>query len=741
MILNHFTTLVELLRWRALHQPNQRAYTFLLDGGREEALLTYGELDWQARAIAAQLQDLGARGERALLFYPSGLAFISAFFGCLYAGVVAVPTYPPKRKRRDSRLLMLQKDAQANVVLTTPSILAQFEQQQAKMPELAALHWLDTTRFAPDAAQMWQPATRSTIKGDSLAFLQYTSGSTGTPKGVMVTHRNLLHNQQMIKEAFGHSKKSVVVGWLPLFHDMGLIGNVLQPLYLGIPCHLMSPTAFIQQPIRWLRAISRLSMSQKDKTITSGGPNFAYELCVRKISPHQRNQLDLSRWQVAFNGAEPVRAETLQRFCAAFAAAGFRREAFHPCYGMAEATLMITAAQYDAVPIIHHLEEKALLENRVRVQDHGRAMVGCGQARFGQKIVIVDPQSKTRCAADQIGEIWVSGSSVAQGYWKQAARTKETFHAYLHETQEGPFLRTGDLGYLSHGELFITGRLKDLIIIRGRNHYPQDIEQSVEPSHPALRSGCSAAFSVEHEREERLVVCVEIKRTARRKIAEQIDEVINAIRQAVLEAHEIAPYAIVLLKTATIPKTSSGKIKRQRCRMMFLEDRLQVIGAWYAPHLASPEPTGDHQAPLLSGDRANAAVIQDWMIRSLSRALKIPAASIDPSRSFAELGLDSVMMVELAQQLQASLPASRQIDATVAWNFPSIDALARHLAADPPPNERENGENGKTKPKESTDALLSAHIETLSDDEMAALLLTELTLSQQARCLHPRLKE
>jgi acyl-CoA synthetase (AMP-forming)/AMP-acid ligase II len=403
-------------------------------------------LDLQAFAIATSLQNLGASGERALLIYPPGLEFIAAFFGCLYAGVVAVPAYPPRRNQSLSRLQSIVADAGATIALTTKTVLSNVERQFTQSPTLQALHWLATDNIASDLAQAWlQPA----ISSDTLAFLQYTSGSTGTPKGVMVSHGNLLHNEQMIQQAMQHTEKTIVVGWLPLFHDMGLIGNVLQPLYLGIPCILMSPVAFLQRPLRWLQAISRY------KATTSGGPNFAYELCVSKITNEQRETLDLSSWDVAFNGAEPVRAETLERFATAFEPYGFRREAFYPCYGMAETTLLVSGGLKAALPVLTTVQGDALEQHRVvsasGENDEVRTLVGCGQTLLEQQIVIAHPDTLTRCQPPFVGEIWVWGNSVAQGYWNRPEETQTTFRAYLADTGEGPFLRTGDLGFLQDG--------------------------------------------------------------------------------------------------------------------------------------------------------------------------------------------------------------------------------------------------------------------------------------------------
>uniref|UniRef100_UPI001F27A166 fatty acyl-AMP ligase n=1 Tax=Calothrix rhizosoleniae TaxID=888997 RepID=UPI001F27A166 len=482
---SNITNLVNLVRHRNQNQADNIAFTFLANGETEEASLTYQELDKKARAIAAVLQSMKVSGERALLLYQPGLEFIAAFFGCLYAGVIAVPVYPPRRNHHSNRLQAIVSDAQATIALTTASVFSNIEKTLKSEPELAILRCITTDEIDHNKANGWQPPY---IENDTLAFLQYTSGSTGTPKGVMVSHGNLMHNSQIIYQCFGHTAKSQGVIWLPLYHDMGLIGGILQPLYGSFPVTLMSPTAFVKKPYRWLQAISHYQAT------TSGGPNFAYDLCVRQITPEQRATLDLSSWDVAFTGAEPIRAQTLERFATTFADCGFRREAFYPCYGMAETTLIVSGGVKAEPPIIHHvngseLEQKRVMETTGQ-QEGDKAVVGCGKTWLDHKIVIVDPKSLTPCPSGKVGEIWVSGSSVASGYWNQPEQTQQTFYNYLADTDERPFLRTGDLGFLHNGELFVTSRLKDLIIISGRNHSPQDIEYTVEQCHHALRPNC-----------------------------------------------------------------------------------------------------------------------------------------------------------------------------------------------------------------------------------------------------------
>ena len=674
-----FPTLIEILRWRALQQPEQKAFSFLQDGEVEGSNLTYGELDSQARAIAALLQSQGVSGERALLLYPPGLEFIAAFFGCLYAQVVAVPAYPPRLNRPMPRLQAIVADAQATVVLTTTTILTQMERQLLQAPNFKMMQWLTTDSIPSGLEDSWQEMA---VNGDTLAFLQYTSGSTAAPKGVMVSHGNIRHNESIIQKAMQHTEKTIFVGWLPLFHDMGLIGNMLQPLYLGIPCILMSPVAFLQSPLRWLQAISR------SKATTSGGPNFAYDLCVSKITEEQRVTLDLSHWEVAFNGSEPIRAQTIERFTAAFEPCGFRREAFYPCYGMAETTLIVSGGLKAAPPVLLSVQQSALGQNQVvdatSEEVYAQTLVGCGQPLQDLQIVIAHPETATRCVPNQVGEIWVTGPSVAVGYWNRTEQTEQTFQAYLTDSGEGPFLRTGDLGFLWEGELFITGRLKDLIVIRGRNHYPQDIEKTVEQSHPALQLSSSAAFSIEAADEEQLVVAIEVKRTYLRNL--DIGEVIGAIRQAVVEEHELKVYGVLLLKTGSIPKTSSGKIQRHACKAGFLNESLDIVGSSILEDSYTQESevmlTSEALRALKPQERRLklASYLQEQVALVLRRTL----LQLNFQQPLSIVGLDSLMAIELQHRIETNLgvvlPMTRflqdsSIDELVGEVFAQLTAL------------------------------------------------------------------
>ncbi|HLG63726.1 MAG TPA: fatty acyl-AMP ligase [Ktedonosporobacter sp.] len=568
------STFVDILTKRAQRQPEQIAYTFLNFGKEADASLTYKDLHRQARSIAIKLQSLGYQGKPALLLYPSGLEYIAAFFGCLYAGAIAVPIYPPDSDRLLPRIQAIINDTQATVALTTAKTQDDILRRFMHLPELQRLHWITTDDIPVSLNQHWQ---KPELTEDSLAFLQYTSGSTSTPKGVMVSHGNLLHNSEANRIQMGLDEKDRGVSWLPIFHDLGLIIGILQPLYTGYHTVLMAPTAFIQRPLRWLQAMADY------KATVSYAPNFAYDLCIRRTSPEDRAKLDLSHWQVALNGAEPVRSETLREFVATFEPSGFHPDTFMPAYGLAEATAMVSGKQRRAPFIVKHVN-KTLLEQHYVVDttpddQNAQLVVSCGKVVAGQQVIIVHPESLTRCQPEEIGEIWVAGGSIAQGYFGKAEETSNTFHAYLPDSGEGPFLRTGDLGFMQNGEVFITGRLKDLIIIKGRNHYPQDIEYVVEQSSPIIRAGCSVAFSIDAAHEERLVVVAEVRIPQNGltpgEIVQKIDETTKAIRRNVAETHEITVHQVVLVKVGEVPKTSSGKLQRRACRTRYLAGSLK----------------------------------------------------------------------------------------------------------------------------------------------------------------------
>jgi len=654
-------TLIDILRDRALRQPEQVAYTFLVDGEGQAVSLTYGALAQRVGAIAARLLDCCREGDRALLLYPPGLDYIAAFLGCLSAGVVAVPAYPPRPNRALERLHSLVADAGATVVLTTPEISTRLDQ----LPELHGLKRL--------AEADWGAAELPEVTLGDLAFLQYTSGSTDAPKGVMVSHGNLLHNLAGIQERFGYSANSLGVIWLPPYHDMGLIGGVLQPLYGGFPVVLMSPLMFVQSPVRWLRAIAQYGAT------TSGGPSFAYEQCVQRVKPEQVADLDLSRWEVAFNGAEPIQAEVLARFTELVKPCGFRREAFFPCYGLAEATLMVAGKGKGMPEVIKRLRKSALERHEaIAAEDEADycQVVSCGQGLSGQDLRIVHPETLQLVPDGQVGEIWVAGASVALGYWQREKETGKAFGMALLNGSGDLFLRTGDLGFLEGDELFVTGRLKDLLIIRGRNYYPQDIEKIVKNCHSSVSLNSGAAFTVNMNGFEQFVVMQEVNRAALNDL--DGDEVVGSIRQAISEHFDLQVHAILLLKPGKIPRTSSGKIQRSVCRMSFVVSAVEEVWHWTNAESESEVDRADGQSESTKFELPTELEVQDWLIANLAIYLRVQPDEIDISQSFAYYGLDSSVAVSLTGELSDWLHLEK-LDPMLFWEYPNIEALAQHL--------------------------------------------------------------
>jgi acyl-CoA synthetase (AMP-forming)/AMP-acid ligase II/acyl carrier protein len=668
------STVVSLLAMRAEQQPCRVAYTFVTEGGGEQEV-TYSELDQRARAIACRLADLGLPGQRAVLLYPPGLDYITAFFGCLYAGVIAVPACPPDPTRLDrslARLAAIVRDAMPSAVLTTAAVSTAIKSLPGSAPEVSRLPVMATDVVPAEYSPAWEPPP---VSAESIALLQYTSGSTAAPKGVVLTHQNLMSNSALIFRLFRHSPQSRAVSWLPLHHDMGLIGGIIQPLYGGFPVTLMAPADFLRRPLRWLQEISRT------RATTSGGPNFAYDLCVRKTTPEERRQLDLSSWQSAFNGSEPVRAETMENFARAFASAGFRREAFHPCYGLAEATLIVTGGMAWSRLGTKSLDAEALRYGQAipgAADARSRGLVSCGVASGQRHVIVVDPDTRVERAAGQVGEIWISGRGVAESYWRRPEETRQTFGARLADTGEGPFLRSGDLGFVLGRELVVTGRIKDLIVIRGRNHHPQDIELTAERSSPVLRQGCAAAFAVASGDQERLVVAHEVIRQAGQV---NIGEVADAIRAAVAAQHEVGVHTVVLLPPGGIPKTSSGKVQRGLCAAKFADGLLPELGrstisqvdtaaSWHRIHL--------DRASLLS---APAGPRHD-MLRDYLSALVASSCGIDPAEVAADaplltLGVDSYAVISIQHSIQADLGV--HVTASDLAHAASITDLAHRL--------------------------------------------------------------
>ncbi len=564
-------TMVALLEERARLAPNDCALRFLSDRGKLEAELSFADVQKKSSAIARELSARGARPQdRALLLFPPGPEFLIAWFGCLYANVIAVPLMPPRRAGgRDSSAAIIA-DCDPRFALTTTSFVSTIREDMVARFADFHLDWLMIDLNEP-AAEGEAPTH---CDPSDIAFLQYTSGSTADPKGVMVSHANLIANLEMIRQAFGNSKHSTYLSWVPLYHDMGLILNVLQAIYVGAATILMSPVSFLQRPLLWLRAIADF------KAEVAGGPNFAFDHCIARFQPSQMEGVDLSGWKLAFNAAEPVRAGTLKRFAETFAPYGFDARAFYPCYGMAEATVLMSAGPRGRGAVVRKVSKASLQKLRAEPptdKSDMQPIVGCGAAAAGTTIAIVDPESRKELPPLHIGEVWARGPHVAQGYWRKPEVTAEIFGAEIANKPGLAWLRSGDLGFFdTEGELYIAGRIKDVIIIRGRNYYPQDIEHTVQMADATLRQGFGAAFTIsDADGPERLIIVQEVERTQRNRT--DLNDVAGNIREAVAEVYELSVFRVVLVGPGTVPKTTSGKIQRRLTRQLWQDNALDIL--------------------------------------------------------------------------------------------------------------------------------------------------------------------
>lgn len=581
------SSLAELLEQQAARRPDVAAVTVYSDRPGERPSLSFAGLHAQAASLACRLAAETSPGDRALLIFPSSLEFVVAYFACLMAGVVAVPMMPPRRNANHDASAAIMADCAPCLALSLTADPDPRGTLRERLAERGIRHL--PIALAPEPVAAAGPPRGAT----ELAFLQYTSGSTSAPKGVMVSHRNLLDNLEMMRVRLGNHADSAHVSWIPLYHDLGLIMNLLQPIYLGAPCVLMTPSGFMHRPLNWLRAI------HDHRAEVAAAPNFAYDLCVDRFRPEQMEGIDLGGWKIALNGAEPVRASTLARFAATFAPYGFDARAMRPAYGLAEATLLVSAAARGAETRIREVSAAGLKAGRVAAPEHMQdvsRIASCGSAMDGLSLAIVDSETRRRLPSGQIGEIWIQASSVACGYWQRAAESEATFRARIAtgaedgEDEDGTWLRTGDLGHLdADGELYIAGRLKDVMIVRGVNHYPQDIEATVAASHPSLRRDHGAAFAItDEEGAERIVVVQEVERTQRHALSEA--EVASAVQAAVVNNHDVALHRIVLIRPGTLPKTTSGKIQRGLARRRWLEGALE-------PWSPVPAPAGQFAVP------------------------------------------------------------------------------------------------------------------------------------------------
>ncbi len=673
--------LVTVLRRYAETRPDQVIYTFLPSGGGSPEEITYGRLDERARQIATWLRagPISPRQPVVLLFRP-GLDYIHAFFGCLYAGHLPVPAYLPTHARHLTRLEAIVEDATAGFVLTGSHELETITRLAPQSRVAAICEW----RILDESRSYRSDWVDPLLNAADVAFIQYTSGSTSAPRGVMVAHGNVLANVRSCAWVSETNAQTVMVHWLPPYHDFGLIGGILHPLVVGCHCVFMSPSSFLVNPLRWLRAISDY------RGTVIGGPNFAFDLCARSINATQRASLDLSTVRVVFNGAEPVRQRTLERFNRAFAVSGFQPKAWYPAYGLAESTLMVSgrwAASHGRSPSSLSVCQSSLRKDRVvplgetAANEDAIILVNHGRALPDHTVAIVNPDTRCACPEDQVGEIWVSGPSVAQGYWGRPGEYAATFAASIadvppKQAREEHYLRTGDLGFLHDGDLYVCGRAKDLIIINGQNIYPQDVELVSSTSHPAVRENGAAAFAVAEENAERLVVVQELD------TGQKADEGIEAaIAAAITDTLGLPPDEIILLKAGRIPRTSSGKVQRRRCRQELLEGKLPIVRRWSRPLASAMAPDRDRgvvdtepQTP----SPFRAADVETYLRTAMARWLDVDPKSIDTGQLFVVYGFDSIIATQVARDLGDWL--QRPVATTVFLDHPSISQLARHLS-------------------------------------------------------------
>jgi 8-amino-7-oxononanoate synthase len=659
-------SLADLLERRAADDRDRAAYTFLVDGETDAETISYGELDRRSAAIAAAVGERCELGDRIVILLPPGLDFIAAFLACSYAGAVAVPAFrptPARLARMLPKLARIAEDSGATAVLTHAALRDRVQAEDGL--GLPGLSWLAVDEIPEGAANGWR---RPPVSPDDLALLQYTSGSTAQPKGVMVTQGNLLANLDFQQRQFRIDQSTEGVMWVPPYHDLGLVGGILLSLYNGNHVTLMSPWHFLQRPYRWLEALSRT------RSTHTGAPNFALELCVRRTTEEERAALDLSSIRMMLSGGEPVRADTLERFSRAFSVAGFDPGAFSPAYGLAEATLMVASVPLGRAPTRCALDARALRDGVARPSTDGetrRVLVSCGTPAPDDDVRIVDPDTEEQLPHGRVGEIWLRGPSVARGYWNRPELTERVFGARSAGSPE-PYLRTGDLGFVLDGELYVAGRLKDVIIIHGRNYHPQDIEQTVEHAHPALVPGGGAAFGVEHDGEERLVVLQEVEAGAE----VDVEALPGAVQEAVALDHEVSLDRLVLVRAGTVPRTPNGKVRRSAGRHMLAEGSLAAVLDWRSPRLAATDAGAAAAEPEDAGPAG-------WIAEEVSKLAGGGSGPVALDAPLSGLGLDSVQIADLVQRIEAEFGVALPL--TDVPREITIAALADGVAGRPLP--------------------------------------------------------
>ncbi|WP_062054967.1 hybrid non-ribosomal peptide synthetase/type I polyketide synthase, partial [Aquimarina longa] len=671
-------TLIEVFKSHLNQSPDKVLYRFLPNGEEESDSRTYKELYENSKRIASHILEVANPGDRILLLYPSGLEFVDAFLGCLLAGVIAVPAFPPQGKRRIGRLEKIVSDCKATLILTTSNVYTK------------SFKWFDNEVFSDikwiqtDMVGNFVDTEFPTIFPNTVAFLQYTSGSTGDPKGVIVNHSNIIHNNTLIQNAFHLTKKSVGVSWLPIYHDMGLIGNILQAFFVGYEMIVIPPNAFIQKPVRWLDTIS------KYKATYSGGPNFAYDLCVSHIKGDSLQNLDLSSWRVAYNGSEPIRSETMSNFATYFKNAGIKETALFPCYGMAETTLVVSACKYNNILSTIKLDKNDFYSGKIKISNEEKdeldqiKFVGNGPVLGDLKVKIVNPETKQVCKKHEIGEIWVKGSSVAMGYWNRDELSSEIFDAYpvyangKVAKKNGPYLRTGDMGFLNANELYISGRLKEMMIINGANYFPQDIEQTVQYSNSDLQNNAGVAFATEIEGKQQLIIVQEVRRTSIRNY--DFEHIVRSISESIWLEHELSVYSIVLVNPGKVGKTSSGKIQRLKTKTSYEQKTLDgVLDIWsVGTKIKKDQKKSVTKLKESYNLKVSNNEITKWLQQAISQELNTGIENIGIDTSFAELGMSSFQGIRLSGLLSDYL--EKEISPTLIYSYPTISKLVTYIS-------------------------------------------------------------
>lgn len=678
---------IALPQWigqRAERHPDRPAVTYVGDDRSEESW-SYRELWLRACDVASRLPAVEEANPRGLLLFPPGLEFLAGFLGCQIAGWTPVPTCYPKAGRQLPRLDSAAIDCSPSALLGDRATLDDLPDDKI-CQAVSSIPRIATDKQA--STDGWIDPASLSIDVDSLALLQYTSGSTSEPKGVMIRHRNLMANLEAIRRGFridwrddDDPEPECGVFWLPFFHDMGLIGGILEPLYVGGHAVLLSPRSFLQRPIRWLQCITNY------KAGISGAPNFAYQLCIDRISPDQSDELDLSSWKVAFSGAEPINARTLSDFANRFSQYGFSSSAFYPCYGLAEATLLAAGGDGPAPPTVLSVDRKSLGMGEAKVVSNGSSegqqkLVACGSAAHQTELLVVDPTNSKVLGERRVGEIWLKGAGVSGGYWNRTAENGEMFQAAIvngkpaERNGDAGYCRTGDFGFMHEGHLYVTGRIKDVVILRGRNLFPQDIEATVRELIGSEGGQC-AAFSVDSASGEALAILAEIPRHTE---PSTLPDLVRSIRREVIDVHEVDPRHVLLARPATIPLTSSGKVQRSRCRAMFEADEIKCKHRYDRNFANDPTPVALPSLPQepTSKDRQSmTTMVQKWMSEWLVVHAGIQPGDLDIDKPFGEYGLDSMTAIELSGEIEDW--SGVQLTPVVAWNYPTIAKLSGYM--------------------------------------------------------------